>query len=281
MRSLARDITVLCTVARVSRSGYYQWLQKSHEPEKDHNDYLLIKEIFDKGRARYGFRTIQMKLRSDWQIVMNHKKITRIMKKYNLATRIRRVNPYHMIMKKSGEHRTVANTLDRAFRQTTPRTVFCTDITYLPFKSTMAYFSAIKDVASREIVGWQLSRNITMSIVMKTLEHMKAHATSLEGSIIHSDQGVHYTNPRYMAMIKELHMIQSMSRKGNCLDNAPIESFFDHLKDDVDYQSCKTFEELQVRIEEYVQYYNNERYQWGLKKMTPVQYRDHLLKTPG
>jgi transposase InsO family protein len=96
--------------------------------------------------------------------------------------------------------------------------------------------------------------------------------------MIHSDQGVHYTNPLYIEMVKQLKMIQSMSRKGNCIDNAPIESFFGHLKDDVDYKSCKTFEELHSLTEEYVRYYNHQRKQWELKKMTPVDYRNHLLE---
>jgi putative transposase len=91
------------------------------------------------------------------------------------------------------------------------------------------------------------------------------------------NQGFHYTNPQYIHVIKGLDMIQSMSRKGNCIDNAPMESFFGHFKDDVDYKECRTYEELELLVEEYIEYYNNERYQWDLKKMTPVQYRNHLL----
>lgn len=274
------DVQMLCTVAVVSRSGYYRWLAHADAPQKDHDDYVVIKEIFDKGKWKYGVRTIQMKLRSDKGIIMNHKKITRIMQKYHLFTKIRRVNPYKMIMKKSFEHRTVGNVLDRQFVQDTPRRVFCTDITYLPFNHRMAYLSVIKDIASREIVGWKLSLHLEMSIVIDTIEHMKGSLVSCEDILIHSDQGVHYTSPGYITALKNLHMIQSMSRKANCIDNAPIESFFGHLKDDVDYQNCKTFEELNILINEYMQYYNNERYQWGLKKMTPVQYRNHLLSLP-
>ena len=135
----------------------------------------------------------------------------------------------------------------------------------------------IKDIASREIVGWKLSLHLEMSIVIDTIAHMKGNIFSCVDILIHSDQGVHYTAPDYIAAVKNLGMIQSMSRKANCIDNAPIESFFGHLKDDVDYKNCKTFEELNILINGYMQYYNNERYQWGLKKMTPVQYRNHLL----
>ena len=195
------------------------------------------------------------------------------MRKYNLITRIRRRNPYKAIMKKTAEHRTFANQLDRAFTQTTPYQFFCTDITYMPFNSRFAYLSVVKDIASGEIVAWHLSQYITMELVLGTIDQMKKYHNAL----IHSDQGFHYTNPEYIAKIKSLDMVQSMSEKGNCIDNAPVESFFGHLKDDIDYKSCKTFEELSMLIENYIKYYNYERAQWDLNKMTPVEYRDHLL----
>ena len=264
-------------IARVSKSGYYQWLKTSDKPDRDHNDYLIIKEIFDKGRSKYGFRTIQMKLMSDRGVVMNHKKIIRIMKKYNLITKVRKSNPYKHIMKKTLEHRTFENKLNREFGQETPYKFFCTDITYMFFRNRPAYLSVIKDIASGEVISWELSRHIGMDLVMNTIENMKNNTMSFEKVMIHSDQGFHYTNPIYINMIEEMNMIQSMSRKGNCIDNAPIESFFGHMKDEVDYKDCKTFEELRSTIAEYIDYYNNERYQWNLKKMTPVQYRDHLL----
>jgi transposase InsO family protein len=119
-----------------------------------------------------------------------------------------------------------------------------------------------------------------MNLVIDTLESLQQNKniTEFENIMIHSDQGFHYTNPLYIAMVKYLKMIQSMSRKGNCIDNAPIESFFGHLKDDVDYKSCQTFDELHSLIREYVRYYNHERKQWELKKMTPIDYRNHLLE---
>jgi len=214
-----------------------------------------------------------MKLERERKIIMNHKKIIRIMKKYNLIAKIRRKNPYKAMMKKTAEHRTFANKLERVFTQTIPYQFFCTDITYIPFNHRMAYLSAIKDIASGEIVAWHLSPHITMELVLGTIGQMKQY----QNALIHSDQGFHYTNPEYIEKIKAMDMIQSMSRKGNCIDNAPIESFFGHLKDDVDYKSCRTFEELKLLIENYMQYYNHERAQWGLNKMTPVEYRDRLL----
>lgn len=264
-------------IARVSKSGYYQWLKQLDKPEKDYNDYLLVKEIFDKGKRKWGFRTIQMNMSER----MNHKKIIRIMKKYNLITKIRKRNPYKSIMKKTLEHRTLENKLNREFAQDAPFKVFCTDITYLPFHRRFAYLSVVKDIASGEVVAWELSRRIDMDLVMNTMNNMKNNEdlkrSSSDEIMIHSDQGFHYTSPIYIKLVKDMNMIQSMSRKGNCIDNAPIESFFGHMKDDIDYKDCKTFEELKRMIAGYIDYYNNERYQWDLKKMTPVQYRNHLL----
>ena len=267
------DINLLCEVAGVSKSGYYKWNKGSDKPEKDYEDYLLIKEVFDRGKGKHGWRSIQMRL----LVKMNHKKIIRIMKKYRLFTKIRKRNPYKDIMKKTKEHRTFENKLDRQFEQVVPHKAFCTDITYLPFNHRLAYFSAVKDIASGEIVGWKTSPHLQMDIVLGTLDSLKKNVNSLKNIMIHSDQGAHYTSPQFIGQVKELNMVQSMSRKGNCIDNAPMESFFGHLKDDVDYQDCKTFEELTLLMDQYVKYYNNERPQWGLKKMTPVEYRNHLL----
>ena len=271
----------MCLVTGISKSGYYRWLKTANEPDSDYDDYLLIKEIFDKGKGKYGWRTIQMKLETEKQIIMNHKKIQRIKIKYWLFTKIRRINPYKAIMKKTQEHRTFANLLNRNFEPNKPHQVFGTDITYLPFNHRMGYLSAVKDFASGEIVAWEVSQHITMDIVLNTVNNMKNNSSisSLQNILIHSDQGFHYTNPQYIHRIKKLNMVQSMSRKGNCIDNAPTESFFGHLKDDVNYKDCKTFGELKEVISKYIQYYNHKRQQWDLKKMTPVQYRNHLLVT--
>jgi len=206
---------------------------------------------------------------------MNHKKIQRIMKKYDLIARVRRKNPYKAIMKKTMENRTFENKLQREFRQITPFKVFCTDITYIWFGHRFVYLSVIKDIASGEVVAWNLSLYLEMTLVTETIRSMRLD--SYEDTLIHSDQGFHYTNPTYIEIVKKLKMIQSMSGRGNCIDNAPIESFFGHMKDELDYKACGTFEELRSVIEEYMRYYNQERKQWERKKMTPVEYRNHLL----
>ena len=257
-------------MAGVSRSGYYKWLKQADKPDKDYGDYLEIKELFDQSKGKYGWRSIKMRLPA-----MNHKKIQRIMRKYGLISKIRRKNPYKMIMKKSHEHRVFPNKLQRKFKQLVPFKVFCTDITYIPFYCGFVYLSVIKDIASGEIMAWNLSVSLEMNLVMEMIKNVKLE--TYQDVMIHSDQGFHYTNPKYIEALKGMEMIQSMSGKGNCIDNAPIESFFGHMKDEIEYKSCKSFKELYLKIKIYMKYYNYERKQWTRKKMTPVEYRKHLL----
>lgn len=264
------NINYLCKLADVSNSGYYKWLKQADRPDKDYDDYLKIKDVFEKGKCKFGWRNIKMRLPE-----MNHKKIQRIMKKYDLITKVRKKNPYKQIMKKRMEHRTFPNILQREFKQTIPHKVFCTDITYLPFKNQFAYLSVVKDIASGEAMAWNVSQRLDMNLVTETMK--KINPDMITDTLIHSDQGFHYTNPAYIKMIKELNMNQSMSNKGNCIDNAPIESFFGHLKDELDYQSCQTFEELDLKINNYMIYYNHQRKQWSKNKMTPIEYKNHLL----
>ena len=221
-----------------------------------------------------------MSLKNDFGKIMNHKKIKRIKNEYGLYTRIRRQNPYKAMAKKTQEHSTSANILDRKFDVVTPYRVYSTDITYLFYgKGQKAYLSAVKDLASKEIVAHHISRNIDMDLVFITLAKTieLTPKPCIELLMLHSDQGFHYTHPVFRQNLKDLKITQSMSRKGNCLDNAPIESFFGHFKDELNYSTCATFEELEKKVNEYIYDYNNRRYQWNLKKMTPVQYRDHLL----
>jgi putative transposase len=263
-------VHILCELAKVSRSGYYQWLLQADQPDKDYGDYLKIKSVFDQGKGKYGWRSIKMRLRD-----MNHKKIQRIMRKYGLVAKVRRRNPYREAHKKTMEHRIFPNKLKRVFKQAQPFKVFCTDITYLPFLHRFVYLSVVKDVATGEVVAWKTSLHIDMSLVVGTIKSMPYDLCA--NALIHSDQGFHYTNPSYIKTVKELKMTQSMSGKGSCIDNAPIESFFGHMKDELDYQSCRSLKELCSTIEEYMEYYNCERKQWTRNRMTPVQYRHHLL----
>jgi len=167
---------------------------------------------------------------------MNPKKIRRLMRKYNFFAKVRRANPYKNIAKATQEHKTLPNLLNREFTQDEPGKVFLTDITYLKYHGKTAYLSCVKDVASREIVAYDLSQTLKMSIVFNTLRKLDE---KLDGNVhpeamIHYDQGFHYTHPEFQKRVKQMNLKQSMSRRGNCIDNAPMESFFGHMKDEMD-----------------------------------------------
>ena len=276
------NIKVLCQIAKVSRSGYYKFLRNENsrrkKEEKDREDIEIIRMTCGKKNVgKYGYRRATMSL-FDQNIVMNHKKVARLMDKFDLQAKIRKKNPYKQFLKKTENHKTFENLLGRNFKQTVPEKVAGTDITYIPFQNKFIYFSAVKDYADGEILSWSISARIDMLLVSRTLDKLEERLKGKTQSfMLHSDQGGHYTSPQYYTRLIKNGIIQSMSRKGNCIDNASIESFFGHMKDEVDLSYCKTFEDAQKEFENYINEYNNKRRQWNRKKMTPVQYRDHLL----
>ena len=273
----------LCDIARVSRGGYYVWqnaeANRLAQEEKDNQLLTLISQYVDKKIGVYGYRRVQMRL-AECDYTINHKRLKRVMKTYGIQARIRATNPYKNVMKKTQEHRTCPNLLNRNFTQCLPEKVAGTDITYIWVSKLKrsAYLSEVKDFATGEILAFHLSLSLTMPIVLKTITELeKRLGTSIIGLMLHSDQGVHYTNPAYQNKLKNLKIVQSMSRRGNCIDNAATETFFGHMKDEIDVSNCSTFTKVQIEIVTYISYYNGTRRQWDRKKMTPIQYRNHLL----
>jgi transposase InsO family protein len=207
--------------------------------------------------------------------LMNLKKIRRLMKKYGLFCSIRKPNPYKKMMKELEEATIASNVLERKFREYGPRVVLLTDITYLFYGNHLkCYLSSIKDAYTKEILAWVLSANMEEDFVLETINMLlRNHKDELKtDSLVHSDQGIHYRVLLFQELLKNNNLRQSMSRKANCWDNAPQESFHGHMKDEIDLKSCKTFEEVQNLINNYIYYYNNERPQWGLAKLTPTEY---------
>jgi transposase InsO family protein len=265
-------------MCKVSKSSYYYYqTRKDYKFNKDKEDVELVTNIFNSKKQKAGIRTIHMILLNKHGVNMSLKKIARIKKEYGLVTKIRKKTPYNMAFKKGLEHRTSPNILKQDFAVGLPDYVYSTDISYLLYKGgKRAYLSATKDLCSKEIVGFNVSANAGMETAWNGLETL-LKCKNTNHLIIHSDQGSHYTHPIYVNLLKDFGVTQSMSRKGNCLDNAPIESFFGHMKDEINLKDCESFEEVKELVANYIDYYNNERYQWGLNKMTPVQYRRHLL----
>jgi len=279
-------VSYLCVISGVSRSGYYHYFSLKSQEIKDRweKEDLILKEnilkAFHFKRRKKGAQQIKLTLKGQFHIIYNLKRIRRIMKKYNIICPIRRANPYRKIMKATQEHSVVPNTLNREFKQGVPGKVLLTDITYLYYgKGQKAYLSTIKDGSTNEILASNVSSRLTLDLATDTLEKLtkSRRVKFAEGAFIHSDQGAHYTSPTYQKHVKKLGLGQSMSRRGNCWDNASQESFFGHFKDETYIKQCNTLGELKKEIRSYMTYYNNFRYQWDLKKMTPVEYRNHLL----
>jgi putative transposase len=279
-------VLYLCNITGVSRSGYYNYFSKQslvRRQEREKKDLelkkMVLKAVHFKGRKK-GARQIKMTLAGEFNTNYNLKRIGRIMRKYNIVCLIRRANPYRKIMKATQEHTIVPNLLNRQFKQGVPGKVLVTDITYLYYsKGQKAYLSTILDGSTSEVLAYYVSTNLKIDIVTETLKLLKKNRKVRldKGALIHSDQGVHYTSPIYQMKVKELGLMQSMSRRGNCWDNALQESFFGHFKDEVNIKNCNNLTELKKEISSYMTHYNHTRYQWNLNKMTPVDYRNHLI----
>lgn len=277
-------ISRLCEIADVSRSGYYNWInskEKRNEKElHDQSDFELVLAAYKYRGYRKGARSIYMRLLHEG-IRMNLKKIRRIMKKYNLVCKIRKANPYRRMAKALKTSHVAPNLINRDFIQE-PRLVILTDITYLFYGKTKkkAYLSTMKDAFTNEILSYVVSDSLEEDFVLETVKKLfKNHGNTLKvkETIIHSDQGVHYTCIDFQKLLKDNELRQSMSRRANCWDNAPQESFFGHMKDEIDISECNSFEKLVGAIDDYMDYYNNDRYQWDLAKLSPAEYYQYWI----
>ena len=272
-------VSMLCDIAKVSKSGYYNWVSSEgnrfKKEEQDRKAFDLILEAYNYKGYNKGARGIYMRLlHMSPPIIMNVKKIRRLMKKYNLICPIRQANPYRRLAKALKTNNVADNLLNREFRKHGPRKILLTDITYIIYNSKKCYLSTILDAFTKEILSYVLSESLEVDFVLETVNQLiDRHGISLSTeTLIHSDQGCHYTSCSFIQLLKDKELRQSMSRRGNCWDNAPQESFFGHMKDEIDISKCKTFNDVKQIIEDWIYYYNNERYQWDLAKLSPVEY---------
>ena len=278
------NIKWLCDIAGVSRSGYYNWL--SQEPsrikreEQDRADFAMVLTAYKFRGYDKGGRGIYMRLlHQSPPVVMNLKKIRRLMKKYGLKCPIRRANPYRRIAKALKTSNVAPNLLNREFRVHGPRKVLLTDITYLLYgKYQKCYLSTILDAYTKQVLAYVVSDSLDVDFVLETVNILVTnHGVSLQAeTLINSDQGVHYTSYKFIQLVNDSNLRQSMSRKANCWDNAPQESFFGHMKDEIDISRCTSYEEVRAVIDDWIDYYNNDRYQWGLAKLSPNEYYEYI-----
>ena len=275
------NISEMCRVAGVSRSGYYAWIGSAdlrmQREETDLRDFALIKAAYEFRGYKKGARSIYMRLlHLENPVIMNIKKIRRLMKKYGLFCPIRKPNPYRRMAKEMKTSHVAKNEINQHFHEFLPRKALLTDITYLFYKGNVCYLSPILDVCTHEVMSYKLSDNLRVDFVLAMVDDMCAkYGAELDNTtIVHSDQGCHYTSNAFISKLRDASFVQSMSRKGNCWDNAPQESFFGHMKDEISelVADCDTYEQVAAIVDDWMEYYNNDRYQWELKKLSPREY---------
>ena len=278
------SVKMLCEIAGVSRSGYYNWVsseRKRIEKEiQDRADFELILAAYTHRGYDKGAQGIYMRLlHMEPPVIMNVKKIRRLMKKYGLICEIRKANPYRRMAKAIKTNTVADNLVKRQFESHGPRKVLLTDITYIPYRGIFCYLSTIMDAYTKQILSYVLSESLGVDFVLETVNQLiEKHGISLTTkTIIHSDQGCHYTSCSFIQLVKDKGLRQSMSRRGNCWDNAPQESFFGRMKDHIKLKECESFEEVKKVIDDWMDYYNNDRYQWKLAKLSPNEYYNYMV----
>ncbi|MEK4259445.1 MULTISPECIES: IS3 family transposase [unclassified Paenibacillus] len=277
MESAAKEYAVrdLCKLFRVSRSGYYAFLKRKGT-DRDQKAKALIQQVYERYNGIYGYHQIQLFLLQDHGVWMNHKKVLRIMQDLGIRSRIRRKHRCNYAT--SEGDRVAKNILKRDFKADAPNQKWVTDITQYRVGEKWLYLSAIKDLFNNEIIAYQMSARNDNELVLRTFRQAWTQQKDVTGLIVHSDQGFQYTSHAYHDMLPKVGARISMSRRGNCYDNASMESFFSHLKTEGLYPyDIRNMNEAQRKIEDYIRFYNQHRPQRKLNKLPPVQYRKQLI----
>ncbi|APV35157.1 transposase [Acinetobacter soli] len=259
----------------MARSTYFYHEQRSKLNDKYSDLKQQIKAIYNKHKGRYGYRRITLALRN-MGLIVNHKCIQRLMQSMKLKSRIR-ITKYRSYKGQVG--RVADNLLQRQFKADKPNQKWVTDVTEFNVRGEKLYLSPIMDLFNGEIIAFKTQRSPVYRLVKEMLDDALIKLTDDDKPIIHSDQGWQYQMRHYQQQLKQHGLRQSMSRKGNCLDNASMESFFGILKSECFYgEKFNSVEELEQTVKEYIHYYNHERIKVKLKGLSPVQYRTQSLK---
>ena len=261
-------ISFMCEFFEVSRSGYYAWRVRQTKQDKDDTIGKLIQKCQQQTKQTYGYRRIKLWLLRETGLIINHKAVLRLMRKYNLQSEIRRPRPLYQRQRKLQIYE---NKLNRDFIATRPNQKWVTDISYIFTKQGVLYLSMIKDLCDNFIVSYDMGTAQDNALVYRTLK--KAKREVADGLVLHSDQGFQYTSKGYSKLTKEYGILPSMSRAGTPLDNACAENFFGILKSECIYrQKIDTIQQAQQLINEYIYFYNYERIQLKTK-LTPYEKR--------
>ncbi|WP_165350806.1 IS3 family transposase [Ectobacillus funiculus] len=271
-------ISLLCFVSGVSRSGYYKWMIRQGRQTERQQENERVKELILQCQTRvkrvYGYYRVQAWLQHTQGLRVNHKRVYRLMKELNIQAVIRKKKRY---FGKQQEQKVVSsNVMNREFTASRPNEKWTTDITYLMFNGKRLYLSVMYDLFNNEVITYQIGKQNNLKLVLDTVKEA-IKKRKVDGTILHSDQGFQYTSRQYHELLKAHHLTPSMSRKGNCLDNACMENFFSHFKTEMMY--LHDFQEEQEVIDathQYIMFYNQERIQIKLQNLSPVQYRTQV-----
>ena len=254
----------------MARATYYYHTKRLQEPDRNEDIRQSISRIYDTHKGRYGYRRVTAQLRSDG-IIINHKKVQNLMVEMGLRGK-RKKTRYRSYKGEIGK--IAPNVIDRNFVATAPNQKWTTDVTEVKIKDRKIYLSPILDMFNGEIISYSISYSPNQHMVMTMLDKAFKKTPILTGLVLHSDQGIHYQHHRYQKALKDKDIIQSMSRKGNCLDNAMMENFFGLMKSELLYlQEWDSVEQFKKELIKYIQYYNNDRIKLRLNGKSPVQYR--------
>ena len=267
-------LAMLLEIAQIPRSTFYYHLKQSRKMDKYETAKEEITAIYHENKGRYGYRRITAELHKR-NIPLNHKTVQRLMKELGIVCRVR-MKKYRSYKGEVGK--IAPNHLKRNFYAEKPNQKWVTDVTEFQIAGQKLYLSPILDLCSRDIVSYTISERPVLSMVTSMLE--KAFSTLPEGTklLLHSDQGWQYQHKQYQRMLERRGIQQSMSNKGNCLDNAVMENFFGLLKSELLYlQTFDSMDHFKTELVEYLEYYNNRRIKARLKGLPPALHRQQAL----
>lgn len=267
------SIQILCDIAGIARSSYYKWLNRKPSNQEAENEKLTqaMLLLYEKVERTFGYRQLTLHLRRQMDKPINAKRVYRLMRLQGIQSVIRRKRKKYV---GSTPQQVAENVLNRKFEAEAPNQKWVTDVTEFKYGSgKKAYLSAIKDLYDKSIVAYVLGHSNNNPLVFETLESALQTAPKSQ-PLLHSDRGFQYTSMHFKKMLDDAKLTQSMSRVGCCIDNGPMESFWGTLKCEKYYlHTYRTFEELQKDIDEYIEFYNNERLQAKLNGLSPIEFR--------
>ena len=262
----------MCQFFGVSRAAYYAWLKRLDQPDPDEERLGWVQEAYEKSHRTYGYRRIAIWLHKQKGIRLNHKTVLRLMNKLNICSVARRRKIFRK-MAKADIYHDYDNILNQEFLASQPNQKWVTDITYIATRGGWAYLSTIQDLFDGFIVSHRLGRENSLSLVLHTLKQAKQKEPLTQGLLLHSDHGYQYASHDYARLTQDYSITPSMSRRGNSWDNAPMESFFGHLKEEaLKPYPIPSFEEAKQMIDDYIHFYNYERIQLKTRQ-TPFETR--------